>query len=61
MDLDADDFNRLYPVHSKVVTRWGEISLTAEPAVRWADGMSRVVLDTGYPCPLKEIVRAIPD
>ena len=61
MDLDADEFNRLYPVHSKVVTRWGEISLTAKPAVHWEGELCRVVLDTGYPCPLQEIVRVIQD
>jgi hypothetical protein len=60
MDLDADDFNVLYPVNTKVVTQWGEVSLTKKPAVRWTDGISRVVLDTGYPCPLQEIARAIP-
>ncbi|MGA3181490.1 MAG: hypothetical protein ABSF38_14210 [Verrucomicrobiota bacterium] len=61
MNLDADDFNKLYPVGSKVVTHWGEISLTKKPAVLWSDGISRVALDTGYPCDLKSIVRVIPD
>jgi hypothetical protein len=67
MNLDADDFNMLYPVGSKVQTRWGGkwIYLTKKPAVVWRDGISRVVIELGdnnqYPCELAEIVRVIPD